>query len=235
MDRFVSRARAIWVTLWGFAQLHVCGGLHAAPIAMDSGRPANGGRWVVLVHGINDSARSMRWMQRALEADGRNVRAVSLKPNDASVPFEELARQLDGFVASNIPAGEKYDLVAFSMGGLVARYYIQKMGGGARVGRLVTISTPNHGTEWAWLSGRAGIKEMRPGSAMLRELNGNTAELARLSYTSIYTPLDLSIVPASSSRMMCARNVVAWAPAHALMVRLPGPIRAVERALDEPR
>jgi len=237
MDRSFPRIRARWITLCGLLQILFAGSADGhSPASAAQSRPPEplpgGGRRVVLVHGINDSAKSMRWMKRLFEARGWQVYAISLKPNDASIPFEVMARQLDAFVTATVPAGEKFDLVAFSMGGLVSRYYIQKMGGYGRVRRFVTLSTPNHGTLWAWLSGRAGVKEMRPGSEMLRDLNGEPGRLAALDYTSIYTPLDLSIVPAVSSRMPGARNVVVWVPLHPLMVRLPGPIRAAERALE---
>ena len=118
-------------------------------------------------------------------------------------------RQLDAFVNTHIPPEEKFDLVAFSMGGLVSRYYIQKLGGYKRVRRFVTISTPNHGSVLAWLRGEVGVKQMRPGSEMLRDLNGDMSKLVPLDYTSIYTPVDLTIIPAVSSRMpigsQCAR------------------------------
>lgn len=171
-------------------------------------------------------------MKRALTSRGYQVHAINLKPNDASISFEAMARQLESYVDANVPAGEKCDIVAFSMGGLVSRYYIQKLGGYQRVRRFVTISSPNHGTLWAYLSGRTGVKEMRPASTMLQELNGDVSKLEPLHYTSIYTPLDLTIVPSGSSRMAVARNVVSWVPLHALMVSMPGPIREVENALD---
>jgi len=172
-------------------------------------------------------------MKRRLEARGWQVYGISLKPNDGSITFDAMGRQLKAFVTDHFRPGETFDIVAFSMGGLVSRYYIQKLGGAERVRRFVTISTPNHGTIWAWLSGRAGVKQMRPGSAMLRELNANTNALQQMNYTSIYTPLDLTIVPAASSRMAVGRNVIAWVPLHPLMVMMPGPLRAVERALEE--
>jgi len=190
------------------------------------------GRRGLLVHGIYNTGAYMGNMQRMLEARGWQVYAVSLKPNDASISFEAMAVQLNAFVAAHIPDGEKFDLVGFSMGGLVCRYYIQKMGGNSRVRRFVTLSTPNHGTLWAWLSGRVGVREMRPRSTFLEELNSNPGVLKPLDYTSIYTPLDLTIVPPSSSRMAVARNVVSWVPFHALMVWMPAPIREVERALE---
>ena len=233
MDRSNLRSRAGWITFCGLLQFLFAASAQARPAALPAEPPADGGsRRVVLVHGIYDSAKSMRWIRRLLESRGWHVYAISLKPNDASVPFDVMARQLDAFVTATFPAGEKFDLVAFSMGGLVSRYYIQKMGGYRRVRRLVTISTPNHGTLWAWLGGRAGIKQMRPGSEMLRDLNGDLGKLVPLDYTSIYTPLDLTILPAGSSCLPVARNVITWVPFHALMVMLPGPMHAVERALN---
>jgi triacylglycerol lipase len=189
-------------------------------------------RRVLLVHGINDSAKSMVWLQRLLQSHGWQVSAISLHPSNASVPFDVMARQLDTFVAANFPPGEKFDLVAFSMGGLVARYYLQNLDGARHVRRFVTLSTPNHGTLWAWLSGRTGVKQMRPGSPMLRQLNSGLSALAPLHYTSIYTPFDLSILPPASSRISTARNIVVWCPLHPLMVMMPAPLHAVLRALE---
>ena len=214
-----------WLALCGL--LFVPAAMRAAVTA-----PPAGGRTVVLVHGIYDNPWTMIWLRRSLEERGCRVEAVSIKPNDGSIPFEVMARQLADFVGTHIPAGEKFDLVGFSMGGLVSRYYVQKLDGAPRVRRLVTISAPNHGTVWAWLSGRSGVREMRPGSEMLRELNEHAGSLAALDYTSIYTPLDLTIVPSASSRMPVGRNVITWVPLHPLMVMMPQPRREVERALE---
>jgi triacylglycerol lipase len=235
MNQSRFRPGAVWMTLCGLLQLLLAGSAQGQPAAPSGAQPLAGepgGRRVILVHGIYNSGKWMRGVRRVLESRGWQVYAISLRPNDASIPFEAMAQQLDAFVSANIPSGEKFDLVGFSMGGLVCRCYIQKMGGYRRVRRFVTLSTPNHGTLWALLSGRAGVKEMRPGSEMLDELNGDVSKLASLDYTSIYTPLDLTIVPPSSSRMKVARNVISWVPFHALMIWMPGPIRAVEQALE---
>jgi triacylglycerol lipase len=75
---------------------------------------------------------------------------------------------------------------------------------------------------------------MRPGSDMLRDLNNNAAELAALEYTSIYTPLDLAIVPSISSRLPIARNLIAWVPLHPLMLMMAKPLRMAAEVLDAP-
>ena len=172
-------------------------------------------------------------MRRYFETRGWRVYAISLKPNDASIPFEAMAAQLDAYVKENIPPGEKFDLAGFSMGGLVSSYYVQKLGGCRRVRRFVTLSAPNHGTLWACLGSLPGVKEMRPGSPMLRDLNGDLSKLPPLGYTSIFTPFDLSIIPFSSSRMPVGRNVLVWVPLHPLMTMMTTPLRAVEKALND--
>ena len=192
------------------------------------------GRRALLVHGIYDSATSMAWLKRTLENRGWKVSAISLTPNNGSISFDVMARQVEGFVAANYAPDEKFDLVGFSMGGLVCRYYIQKFGGAGRVRRFVTISAPNNGSLLAWLWHGDGVREMRPGSDMLRELNSNAAELAALEYTSIYTPLDLAVVPSTSSRLSIARNVIAWVPLHPLMLLMSKPLRMVAEVLNAP-
>ena len=44
---------------------------------------------------------------------------------------------------------DRVHIVAHSMGGLVARYYVQRLGGHERVHTLVTLGTPQRGTRWA--------------------------------------------------------------------------------------
>src|SRR5438477_1974738 len=145
----------------------------------------------LLVHGIADSAASMQILRTRLARDGRETLAISLKPSDGSSGLEALALQLYDYVQTHFAVGERFDLVGFSMGGLICRYYIQMLGGSSRVDRLVTISAPNHGTLLALLSDRAACKEMRPSSEFLRKLNEDCSILGNLNVTSFWTPLDL--------------------------------------------
>jgi len=155
-------------------------------------------------------------MSRYLSARGFRPLAVDLAPSNGAVGLEELAAQLSAFVAQELTTDEPFDLVGFSMGGLVSRYYVQRLGGAERVGRLITISSPHQGTYWAFTGGNAGARQMRPGSEFLRELNRDTEILERVRHASIWTPLDLMIVPAESSRLGSEHRVMvglhAWMP-----------------------
>lgn len=169
--------------------------------AQTSGRTAKT-RPVVLVHGIFDTSKIFTTMAKRLEVRGLRPLAPDLKPGSGATGLESLAAQIGPFVDQYFSPEEKFDLVGFSMGGLVSRYYVQRLGAMKRVGRLITISAPHRGSYSAYLTTvNEGARQMRPGSVFLQELNRDAAMLERVGFVSIWTPLDLMIVPASSSRL----------------------------------
>ena len=189
---------------------------------------------VLLVHGIADSAASMRVLQKRLARDGRESLAITLQPGDGSVSLETLSLQLRDYVRNHFSPNERFDLVGFSMGGLICRYYVQLLGGRSRVDRLITISSPNHGTLLAFLNSRAGSKQMRPGSAFLKKLNHDCSALRDLNFTSFWTPLDLIILPAKSSCMPFGINQEIRVLAHPLMILQRKPLDEIAKALSQP-
>ncbi|MEI8340185.1 MAG: alpha/beta fold hydrolase [Verrucomicrobiota bacterium] len=186
---------------------------------------------VVLVHGIKDDSRRMEPMARYLRGQGRTAYAVTLKPSWGQVGIDQLAAQLDQFIKEKIPDSQKFDLVGFSMGGLVSRYYLQRMDGLRRVDHFITLATPHHGTVMAWLAWNTGGSQMRPESAFLQDLNHDISTLDLVKFTSIWTPLDLMIVPATSSHTGIGREIKIWMPAHPLMALHPKCIRVVAAEL----
>jgi triacylglycerol lipase len=86
------------------------------------------------------------------------------------------------------------------------------------VQRYVSISAPNNGSVLAWLIPNPGCRQMRPGSAFLRDLDSDAARLSKLEFTSLWTPYDLIILPARSSEMGPARNIRMHIACHPLMV-----------------
>ncbi|MFP2933125.1 esterase/lipase family protein, partial [Pyxidicoccus sp. 3LG] len=86
---------------------------------------------VLLVHGIHDDASAFDVMRERLEGDGwPHVRALSLTPNDGTGAIPVLARQVareaEALRAST--GARRVDVVAFSMGALVTRYWVQLLG-----------------------------------------------------------------------------------------------------------
>jgi triacylglycerol lipase len=187
---------------------------------------------VILIHGIDDTVALFCRLQPFLEQRGFSVHSFNLSPNDGTASLSVLARQVERYVKERLAGEGRFDIVAFSMGGIIARYYVQRLGGLSRVRNFVTIASPHHGTWTAYLRNNPGAREMRPHSAFLHDLNSDAAALAGLSFTSIWTPLDLMIVPATSSRMNIGQSFSVLNPAHPLMVRDGRVLRLVESVLS---
>jgi len=119
------------------------------------------------------------------------------------------------------------------MGGVIARYYVQRLGGLARVRKFITIAAPHRGTWTAYLRNNPGARDMRPGSPFLRDLERDLDSLGGLSFFSIWTPLDLMIMPSTSSRVEVGRSIRVLSLAHPLMVRSPRVLRLVEGILGD--
>lgn len=60
---------------------------------------------------------------------------------------------------------------------------------------------------------------MRPGSAFLAELDANDGKRGALPIFTYRTPFDLMVVPARTTRLASATEVVVWCPFHSM---LPG-------------
>lgn len=162
---------------------------------------------VILIHGYNDTARKMRHIAKNLRDDGWLVYPVTLTPSSGKIGIDELALQLDNFIRDNIQSSQKIDIVGFSMGGLIGRYYVQKLIGHEKVERLITVSTPHNGTLMAYLSRNIASKQMRIHSVFLDNLNKYPDSLKLLKLTSIWTFFDLMIIPASSCRLNIGNNI----------------------------
>jgi triacylglycerol lipase len=167
-------------------------------------KPAFSPHHVVLLHGIDDTGKRFRAMAKRLREQGLEVHVLELRPNHGSVGIDALAEQVRIAVETQIPKGVTLDIVGFSMGGIVARYYLQILGGAAQVRTFVSISSPHHGSRVAYLRWNVGGRQLRPNSPMLNMLNRDVAMLQPLRCISFWTPHDVMILPAESS-------VVIWA------------------------
>ncbi len=186
---------------------------------------------VVLVHGIWNTAGIFSVLQRYLEGAGWQVYALSMTPNNGDAPISVLAEQVAAFVADRLGTEQPFDLVGFSMGGLVSRYYLQRLGGLARVKRFVSVSTPHQGTALALFSQRLGVSQMRPGSPFLKSLNQDIQALDAIRFFSLWTPFDLLILPPWSSDTGLGQIKMLPVSAHNRMIRDEAGLRAIAQAL----
>ena len=87
------------------------------------------------------------------------------------------------------------DIVAYSMGALAVRHFLQCLKGRSSVRRFISLAAPQHGTLTAYLRQNVGSRQMRPGSPFLRNLNAKDNQLGDVELYSFWTPLDLMVLP----------------------------------------
>lgn len=189
---------------------------------------------VLLLHGIGDTHTIFQKMTAYLEKLGRVVHGLDFVPNNGDAGIDELAAQVAAYVEQTFPDSQPIDVVGFSMGGLVGRYYVQRLAAPNQVHRLVTLASPHQGTWVGWFRNNLGARQMRRNSTFIKDLNQDLTRLEQINYTSIWTPYDLMIVPAESSRLPVGQEEIIWVLAHPLMVIDARCLKSVAAALAEP-
>ncbi len=171
-------------------------------------------RPVVLVPGLTGSmARDWQAAAPLLANNGYCVFAYDFS-SQGSEAIEPAAAGLSSFVDQVIAAtgSNAVDLVSHSEGGVIARYYLEFLGGAAKTHDLVQISPLNHGTTAygiGTLAQKSGLTpvvntvctpcvEQTAGSSFMQKLNGNGDTVAGVNYTVIGTRYDEIITPYES-------------------------------------
>jgi hypothetical protein len=126
---------------------------------------------VVLVHGYRSTGAGWSPLVSRLHAAGfANVVALHYDGLSSGVP--ELAAALTQVVSTSLArAGHTHvHLVGHSLGGLLARYAVQRLGLDRLTSTVVTVAAPHRGVPIAWLGRGPAALQMRSGSSLFREL-----------------------------------------------------------------
>ncbi|MFI9242478.1 esterase/lipase family protein [Streptomyces sp. NPDC053086] len=201
--------------------------------------PVRRGPPVVLLHGFIDNRSVFVLLRRALAQHGRQrVESLNYSPLtcDIRIAAELLGRHIDEICERTGSA--QVDIVGHSLGGLIARYYVQCLGGDLRVRTLVTLGTPHSGTRVAPLADAHPIvRQMRPGSAVIKELAG-PAPGCRTRFVSFWSDLDSLMDPLESACVehpdLDARNVRVTGIGHLALPVHPAVATGIREALDAP-
>lgn len=174
---------------------------------------------ILLVHGIYDTGRSFGKMADYLSRSGGwATHAPDFQSNGGQVPIDKLADQIAAYDQRYFVQDRQFILLGFSMGGIVSRYYLQRLGGLERVKQFISISTPHQGTLTAYLNRKPAGRQLRPRNEFLADLNRDAARLQQVNHISLWTPFDLMILPATSSKIDHGRNIIIPALAHYLVL-----------------
>ncbi len=170
---------------------------------------------LVLVHGLFDTPEIFRGLRHFLGNRREPLLAPHLPHRLGATSLETLAQRLGEQIEAAFGVEQPVDVLGFSMGGLIARTWIQLCGGASRTRRFLSVASPHGGSLVAVPWPRfllAGVADMKPGSSLLRRLDADLDPLRRVDCTSYYIPSDLMVIPGW-------RAVLPVGPRHRLPVR----------------
>ncbi|MER7177254.1 esterase/lipase family protein [Streptomyces mesophilus] len=195
-------------------------------------------RPVVLLHGFIDNRSVFVLLRRTLARHGRRHLA-SLNYSPLTCDIREAARLLGAHVEELCArtGQEQVDIVGHSLGGLIARYYVQCQGGDARVRTLVTLGTPHSGTRVVpAMNAHPIVRQMRPGSDVVAELAG-PAPGCRTRFFSFWSDLDQLMVPLETACVehpdLLAHNVRVSGIGHLALPVHPAVATGIRQAIDD--
>ena len=173
--------------------------------------PLQAPRTVLLITGVTIRAQWFDPIVARLERDGFKpvvYEPPALLSGDLFQATHDLAKVVEQ--VRDESGQDTIDILAECTGGVIARHYIQSLGGDKLVSRLVTFVSPHAGiakAPWAALiAGWPALYDLSPGSAFLQAV-ANAPLPAGVDVTSIYTCTDEYIQPYQTSIVPGANNI----------------------------
>ena len=195
---------------------------------------------ILLAHGIIDNHTIFALMRRQLIRRGfSRIHTFSYSPLTLDVrrTAERMGREIEAICEAS--GSDQIHVVGHSLGGLIARYYVQRLGGDLRVRTLVTLGTPHAGTSVVPLANAHPIvRQMRPGSAVLEELT-RPAPGCRTHFVSFWSDLDHLMDPLETARIdhpdLLVQNIQVTGIGHLALPVHPAVATGIRQALDTAR
>jgi len=96
---------------------------------------------------------------------------------------------------------ERIHVIGHSLGGLIARYYVQRLRGDHHVNTLVTLGTPHQGTQLALAAPLLPlVRQLAPNSTVIQEL-AEPAPDCETRFIAFYSDIDHLVIPGHNARL----------------------------------
>jgi triacylglycerol esterase/lipase EstA (alpha/beta hydrolase family) len=172
------------------------GGHEVTPVAQEAQPP------VLLVPGYGGATADLEPLAAALRATGRRATIVTLA-GDGTGDLHVQADRLQAAVQGALGEGaDSVDVIGYSAGGVTARLWMQAYDGGSVARRIVTLGSPQHGTDLASLASDIApgscpeaCRQLVTDSDLVRSLNAGDETPDGPRWVSIWTTDDRVSVP----------------------------------------
>jgi pimeloyl-ACP methyl ester carboxylesterase len=164
---------------------------------------------LLLIHGLGCNRGNWFWLRRRLQAQGYRVFTVDCTPPLTRIAnyAPQISRAVDEILGAT--DAKRLVLIGHSMGGLVARAYLDEFGAD-KVAHVITLGTPHRGTWMTKLGVSPAVRDMAedsPWLAGLREREAARAAHPYAQYTCIYTHHDNLVTPQTNALLPGAQAI----------------------------
>jgi len=187
---------------------------------------------VLLLHGLFNNRASWFWLKRTLRKQGyNNIVTINLSSwHNEEVLTELVAKKVDE-LRHRLGVNQVH-LVCHSMGGIVARNFIQLRGGAAKVDRCIFLGSPHSGSKLAPFALSPLGRILIPGSDFLRRL-AQAPPPEGVKSTCVYSRKDNMILPNSSACLPWGETVALNNMGHTGLIYRKPALDAVVAALRD--
>ncbi len=200
------------------------------PETIEAGEP-DGHPPLIFVHGLGGRGGEFLLLSRFLWVMGRK-RSYAIRFDDGQTVVEKaaaLARFVRGVKKAT---GEpEVDIVAHSLGGVVARLAIRNHRLGTSVQTLITLGSPHKGTYPARFGNTPDLLDLRPDSELMIQLNSRPWP-RNVRGVTFWSRNDLLVLPPESAAMEGTEQVDATPFTHYSYLLDPRSWTAVAQALE---
>jgi len=186
-----------------------------------------------LIHGLWNSSSIFSSITSKLDDIGIEYFAPTLKHSFGMTSIIDLTNTLNELILEEYGLEKELDILGFSMGGIIGRYWIQKFNGYKRTRRFISIGSPHKGTLIAQLVPKypfRGISEMKLNSKFLRELANNDFFLDDIECINFFTYWDMMVFPGWWTNLEFGKKISVKVFKHRNLVRNKS---VVEKIIDE--
>jgi pimeloyl-ACP methyl ester carboxylesterase len=192
---------------------------------------------ILMIHGLIDNRSIFTLLRRGLRSRGFDrLTTLNYSPivSDIRVAAAHLGEEVERIVAET--GYERIHIIGHSLGGLIARYYVTRLGGDERVHTLVTLGTPHGGTYAAYAWPTRLVAQMRPDSGLIEELRRPVPD-CRTRFIAYWSDLDQLIFPQHNAAIdhpdLRARNIALHGVGHVSLPILGSVVHGISAALAD--
>ena len=191
-------------------------------------------RPIILIHGLWNTSEIFNSLLKNLDHYDIEYYAPTLEHYFGRISIVDLAKSLDELIIKKYGSEREIDILGFSMGGIIARYWIKKFNGYLKTKRFISVGSPHHGTLTAQLVPKnflKGISEMKINSSLLKELSDYDYLLTKIDCVSFYTRWDFMVFPGWRAKLPIGRKFNLNIYKHRNLVKNPIAIDAIVNSI----